>query len=988
MTLDEALLRQLVGLRSLVFDVLFGAVWLVTQFDAVWVAIAALSLRRGRRGWWPAASVGLGLLFAWVVVDEVLKPAVDRPRPFLVLPDVTAHLVPAPTSQSFPSGDVAGAFAAAVAFTAYRAWARGWLFGLAALVAIERVYFGLHWPSDVLAGALVGAVAGRLGVELVRWARTRLPWRAIVVPHTHWDREWYETLAGYRPRLLAAVDGIVAELERRGGVDRFTLDGQTIALEDYLGDRPEMRDRVDALVRAGRLLVGPWYVLSDLILVHAESTVRNLEEGLRLAQSHGRAMRVAYVADPFGHPAQMPQILRGFGYTSYVFARGMGDEGEDLGSEFDWEAPSGDRVLAVHLSGQYDNALSLVRDSDRPEVVETDLPRRVRRELPRLLARVTPYARGDALLLMVGTDHAPITPELLPALEEARRLRPRLAARVGTLEDAVELLQPLALQAHAGELVSGRYSPILRGVNSTRMWIKQENAACERLLLRWLEPFGALLGIYTREDLRPLWRTLLQNHPHDSICGCSIDAVHEVDMRARFVRVRDGGETLRRALLERGGGPALAWSSCAFARTAVVEHLGRRHFVRFAGLGAATLEGETPDAPVTSPRDGVLENGLLRVEVATDGSFWLEGPGGRTGPHNVLRDEGDRGDEYTFSYAGPPVRSAGVPGERVTSADGLRGEVAVRLTLEAPRSLRPDRRARDESRVRLAVETVVRLDAEADRVEVRTTIENVARDHRLRALFATGRATRTHVAGEQFAWLRRPNRVPRRPGWREPPPDTAHAQDFVAVADPVGGLAVAGDGLPEYAILADGREIALTLLRCVGYLSRGDLAERTGHAGPGLETPAAQMQGTFVASYCVVPLASDTDLARAARSVRAFREQPLAAGHGEGQLLFSLESGGAVELSALRAGPRPGTLALRLVNPSPRASAARLHFALAARPLRSTDLREGEDDLGATGLAVLRAARPLEVLPDGVLEARLEPYEIGTWLLAGGMTAG
>lgn len=979
MTVDEALLRQLAAWRSLPFDALFGLVWLVTQLDALWLVTAFLALRDGRRGRWVASSVILAIAIAYVVIDLVLKPTIARPRPFLTHPDLPVHLIPPPGHFAFPSGDVGAAFAAVVAFTIYRPWWSYPLYGLAGLVALERVYFGVHYPSDVVGGAIVGVVAGRLAVEIVRWARTRVPWRAILVPHTHWDREWYETVAGYRPRLLDAVDGVVAELERPGGVERFTFDGQTIALEDYLGDRPEMRPRVDALVAAGKLLVGPWYVLSDLILVHAESTLRNLEEGLRVAQAHGRAMRVGYVADPFGHPAQMPQVLRGFGYTSYVFARGVGDEGEMLGSEFDWEAPSGDRVLAVHLVGHYDNGLWLVRDHRDVTRTVPDLGRHLRRELPRLLARLTPYAHSDVLLLMVGTDHTPIMPELLPALGDMRRLRPRLSTRIGTLEDAVAAYPEMSLPVHAGEMVQGRYRPILRAVNSTRMWIKQENAACERLLLRWLEPYAALSGRLDREALRPLWRTLLECHPHDSICGCSIDAVHEVDMRPRFASVRERGARMRDALLGAAAGAPVAWSTLPFPRAAVVDRDGTPRLARFEGLGAATLDA-SPAAVVRSPADGVLENGTLRVEVGADGSFFLDGPGGRTGPHNVLLDEGDRGDEYTYSYAGPAVTSARASGTRETRVDPLRGEVRARYALRVPASLRPDRRARDEATVDLAVETVVRLEAESDRVEVTTTVDNRARDHRLGALFATGRATRTHVAGEQFAWVRRPNAVGRRLGWREQPPDTSHAQDFVAVADPAGGIAVAGDGLPEYGIRSGGREIALTLLRAVGYLSRGDLPERPGHAGPELETPGAQVSGRLVARYCVVPLASDA-LGPAARSVRAFKEEALVVDRGEPRTFVAVEGDDAVELSALRPGAAPGTIVLRLVNPSGTAASAVLRFDRPTEVLRTTDLREGDDGLGANGLDVIRTAAPLRQLDETRLEAELEAYEIGTWLL-------
>ena len=980
MSLDEALLRQIIALRSLPFDVIFGLTWLLTLFDWIWIALAIFALRDGRRGQWVAASVITALVIATVLVDFLLKPGFARARPFTTFPEIGPYLIPTVSTKSFPSGDVAGAFAAVAAFTAFRPWWSLPLYGFGGLVAIERIYFGVHYPSDVLGGAVIGFVCGRLAVELVRFARTRVPWRAIVVPHTHWDREWYETVAGYRPRLLAAVDGVVAELERPGGVDRFTFDGQTVALEDYLGDRPDMSARIDALVRAGKLLIGPWYVLSDLILVHAESTLRNMEEGLRLAALHGRAMRVGYVADPFGHPAQMPQILRGFGYRSYVFARGLGDEGEALGSEFEWQAPSGDRVLALHLVGHYDNALWLIRDSHHVEEADPEMQRRLRRELPRLLARETPYAHSDVLLLMVGTDHTPITPELLPALRQAKELRPRLATTIGTLEDAVAAYPPMTLPVHSREMIEGRYRHILRAVNSTRMWIKQENAACERLLLRWLEPFAALSGSVTREELRPLWRTLLQCHPHDSICGCSIDAVHEIDMRARFATVRSTGDALRERLLGEGGAGEVAWSSTAFPRAAVVADGTGPRFARFDGLGAAALDAAAPESDVRSTAEGVLDNGRLRVEVAPDGSFYVEGPGGRTGPHNVLLDEGDRGDEYTYSYAGPPVRSAGRAGERETRVHPLRGEVAVRLSLPVPAALRPDRRARDERIVDLGIETVIRLDADADRVEITTTIDNRARDHRLRAIFATGRAARSHVAGEQFAWVRRPNRIAPKAGWAEQPPDTAHVQDFVAISDVVGGVVVTADGLPEYAVLGDGREIALTLLRCVGFLSRGDLPERRGHAGPQLETPGAQLQGRWSMRYAVIPLASESALASAARSAREFHEPPLL-GRGRPGTRLALETDGAVELSALRPGHAPNTVVLRLANPSPAEASARARFMTPMRILRTTDLREGQDDLGANGLDVIRTAAPLEQLPDGRLEARLQPYEIGTWLL-------
>jgi len=95
--------------------------------------------------------------------------------------------------------------------------------------------------------------------------------RYLVVPHTHWDREWYLPFEFFRLRLGSVVDGVLDTLERDPSFTSFTLDGQAIVLEDYLEVRPEHAGRLQALLEAGRLEVGPSYVLPDEILVGGES---------------------------------------------------------------------------------------------------------------------------------------------------------------------------------------------------------------------------------------------------------------------------------------------------------------------------------------------------------------------------------------------------------------------------------------------------------------------------------------------------------------------------------------------------------------------------------------------------------------------------------------------------------------------------------------------------------------------------------------------
>ncbi|MEK6619703.1 MAG: hypothetical protein AABZ26_01870, partial [Chloroflexota bacterium] len=176
--------------------------------------------------------------------------------------------------------------------------------------------------------------------------------------------------------------------------------------------------------------------------------------------------------------------------------------------------------------------------------------------------------------------------------------------------------------------------------------------------------------------------------------------------------------------------------------------------------------------------------------------------------------------------------------------------------------------------------------------------------------------------------------------------------------------------------------ISITLLRCVGWLSRGDLRERRGHAGPALETPSAQCPGRATFRYCLVPLDGAGGVAEAMPSVREFLSPVrIARGDGAPRSFLTVEpSDPGVVLSALRAGP-DGALVVRLVQAGAHLAEARLRFARPVVDSRPVDLREGVPDLGNTGFDVMRTAAPLELCPDGSAIARLAPYEIGTWVV-------
>jgi hypothetical protein len=393
--------------------------------------------------------------------------------------------------------------------------------------------------------------------EMRAAARESGAMRAFLVSHTHWDREWYRTFQEFRARLVDAIDRVLDLCAADAGY-RFLLDGQAIALEDYAAIRPARIPELRARIAEGRLAIGPWYVQPDSFLPAGESQLRNLLEGRRAGEVFGPVSRVAYTPDSFGHPAQLPQLLVGFGLASFVYWRGHGDEIDGLPAEFDWVAPDGSAVLACHLGKGYFAAASDPRASAAANAV------RVAAVAGELAAR----ARSGAILLPNGIDHAlpePNTAAIAAVASEATGMRIERAL----LEDFVAAVEASGTPRprYAGELAGARLAHLLPGVWSTRSWIKLENRRCEAALIGFAEPLAALAARVDAPDERPAlrlaWRTLLPNHAHDSICGCSRDEVHEA-MRARFEDARGlAEETAQRALERIAGGGALrraAWA--------------------------------------------------------------------------------------------------------------------------------------------------------------------------------------------------------------------------------------------------------------------------------------------------------------------------------------------------------------------------------------------------------------------------------------------
>ncbi|MGH2358790.1 MAG: alpha-mannosidase [Candidatus Limnocylindria bacterium] len=912
------------------------------------------------------------------------------------------------------------------------------------------------------------------------------PTRVLLVPHTHWDREWYRPFQSFRMQLVDLVDRVLDMLEAEPEF-AFTLDGQLATVDDYLEIRPQNAERIARFVRSGRLAIGPWQILMDEFLVSGETLVRNLEMGWRRAEELGGPMRVGYLPDMFGHIAQMPQILVRAGLRDAVVWRGVPAAIDR--HAFRWEAPSGSAVRAEYLCDGYGNAAYLF---DTPDGLEA--------AAERLLVWARPWFGTDPVLGMYGTDHTAPTPELAGLV---RRINAGTDAdlRMATLADYIGAAPPLADGAPRwrGEMRAGARANMLMGVASAHMDIKQAAGRAERLLERYAEPLCALhLPADTWPDafLRLAWRRVVENGAHDSICGCSVDAV-AAQVLVRFAEAEQiAGSLARRAVgalaaeAPRGSVVVLnpspveredvmeadlavpdEWPAVALElsdrRRVATQELSRNEpllfsaiirgdqvddiFTRFHGREIfdhawngyrtdrdpdagrrLTIEVDTepdpdwldtdalrdevvaalraePDAawevrivararrrvvaPVTAPALGwtaarpvagvgvmddpvrvegrTLANGQLTVRVASDGTLGLVAADGTAaeGAGRIV-DGGDFGDSYNYA---PPAADRLVDAPEsvqveVLETGSVRGRLRVTRLYEWPVGVQPDGARRTPGAVRADVVTEVELRTGEPFVRLTCSFENRSNDHRVRCHVPLPRPASTSHAEGQFAVVER-GTTPEG-GHGEEPLATYPAHSWVDA----GGMAVLLEHLTEYELLpaaASRGEVAITLLRSTGLISRNENPYRTEPAGPELPIPAAQLRGPWRIGFALMPHAGDWCGGGVAAAAERYRHAFLTAGGsaspnapwpppGAGTPAFAV-SGDDIALSSLRRRPE-GWLEARLVNLSEAPVTA----------LLSGDVLEARaaDLLGRPGESIH--------VSDGGLRLELGPAEIMT----------
>ncbi|OME96310.1 MULTISPECIES: alpha-mannosidase [Paenibacillus] len=784
--------------------------------------------------------------------------------------------------------------------------------------------------------------------------------KAHIISHTHWDREWYLPYEKHHVRLIELMDSLLETMEKDSEYRSFFLDGQTIIIEDYLQVRPEKKEQLEKLITDGRIIIGPWYILQDAYLTSSEANVRNMQIGHQDAERYGTVAKIGYFPDTFGLTGQIPQLMLQSGIDNAFFGRGVKPTGfnntvsdsgyESSFSELMWEGPDGSKVLGILFANWYSNGNEVPVDEAEAKAF-----------WDRKLADAEKYASTPELLYMNGCDHQPIQTDLPEGIRTAKKLYPDTEFIHSNFDDyltAVREKLPQDLSSVKGELRSQRTDGWGTLVNtaSARVYLKQMNQRGQTLLEKVAEPLASYASLLGKEYPHHLftyaWKTLMQNHPHDSICGCSVDEVHR-EMVTRFEKsahvaenivddsVRVIADAVDTTAFEQWGSdplPLVVFNTTGWSRSGTVsieldakrlyfregysleetsrrmkeidlsgrvlvnaqgqavpctvEDLGlqfgydlpddrfrqpymcRRVRLTFEAsaipaMGLTTyawVKSEVKPAEVASliSMANVMENELIKIEIAEDGSFSLTDKknGQVYRDLGVYENTGDIGNEYMYKQ---PDGEAALTTKGQTAQISVLEDTPYRASIEIVHNWSipamadskldeeqheliyyPNRKAqRSSDMVPLRIRTVVSLNRSGKGVEIEATMDNQAKDHRVRALFPTDLQASSHNVDSMFEVATRDNEPAAE--W-ENPSNTAHQQAFVDVSTATAGLTVANQGLNEYEVLRDGRNtIAVTLLRSVGEL--GDWGY--------FPTPEAQCIGVHTVRMEVIPHQGD-----------------------------------------------------------------------------------------------------------------------------------
>ncbi|OEE59792.1 alpha-mannosidase [Enterovibrio norvegicus FF-454] len=681
----------------------------------------------------------------------------------------------------------------------------------------------------------------------------------------HWDREWYFTTEESRILLVNNMEEIMTRLENDPDYKYYVLDGQTAVIEDYFAIKPENKERIKALVEAGKLIIGPWYSQTDTMQVSGESIVRNMLYGMRDCLALGQPMKIGYLPDSFSMSSQLPMIYNGFGIDRAMFWRGCSERHGTNKTEFLWQSNDGSEVTAQVLPLGYAIGKYLPSDED-------GLRARLDKYFPVL---EKPSVTKD-ILLPNGHDQMPIQNDIFEVMDKLREIYPDREFLMSRFEDVFARIEDKRseLDTIKGEFNDGKYMRVHRTISSTRMDIKLIHAEVENKIVNILEPLAAIawtLGFeYHHGLIEKMWKESMKNHAHDSIGCCCSDKVH-AEILNRYILADDMASNLitfyKRKIVDhmpaRKGCDKLAlFNLSPYERNEVVNttitirsqsfslfdehgnpveyfiqdqreidpgkidrqivHYGNydpfveydiqiKHPVPAMGFTTLHVQAEQSGQYKAVEKQGdVLENDFYRVAVNNNGTLSIFDKETAMTYDQVLRieDGSDDGDEYDYSPSRKEwlLYSDEFEAQTTIKYEGFQSVAQITLRMQVPENLsQREERTGQDGYINVSCQVVLKQGSR--RIEVRMELDNQADDHRVRVLIPTPFVSDTVVADNQFGLITRPTNDPEMEnweadGWKEAPVPVYQLMNVAALENSKGGMAIMTNGLREFEVIS------------------------------------------------------------------------------------------------------------------------------------------------------------------------------------------
>lgn len=664
--------------------------------------------------------------------------------------------------------------------------------------------------------------------------------KVYVVPHSHWDREWYFTIEDSNLLLVENMDRLMDVMENDPEYKGYVFDAQSSIIDEYLRIRPDQKERLSSLIKDKRIFVGPWYTQADSLLVHKESLIRNLLYGTRIAESMGHSMNIGYLPDIFGQNTYLPSLFKGFGIDYSILQRGIYTDQLKGDLNFMWKSPDGERVKTNNMYFGYGPGKFLSSDDDYME----------ERLLPILDKIAALNESTNNLLLPSGGDQVLVRehfPETVKALNEKDEKHEYVLSDFETFMEETFADADFTNEIE-GELIATQKSRIHNTIRSQRYDIKKLNDIAEKKIINELEPLGSIastLGFkYPKAWLDEMWKMLFDVHAHDSIGGCNSDDTNQeiVNRLTKVIRMADGCLNLLKKQMTEAVSRKLGKDSIL-----VLFHLMPSHYegsqkavlftrekdfsvkdlngerVSFDNLNqeyisggktiVVTAEGEKQvEAPgyyrsdvllhdLTLPSMGYrtyevvdgeeashqtnqeierneIENDSFKIS-EEDGALQLHVKSNDQTIENFLRFENvaDAGDSYDFS---PLEGDEPILTSKVEEASVTKHSgveiMNVTHSLNVPEDL--EKREKGITSKELVIKSCLELHENESFIRVTHNIDNDVKDHRVRVLLQTSINQPEHSFGDQaFSMIQRPTVNPYMENWRE--------QDFKEAPVPI-----------------------------------------------------------------------------------------------------------------------------------------------------------------------------------------------------------